>query len=115
MWVAMSRDQLLRAMAGCCALFWLVGSLSLGQGSVADQLAKPHCPSGQAQHTPQSQHYCVWHCDGIDEQVAGGQGGISANLDSGTVRGEFVSIPYAALAYAQIVPRGPPGFINELL
>ena len=112
--VAVCRDQLLRAMAGCCVLFWLVGSLSLGQSSVADQWAKPHCPSGQAQSSPQS-HHCVWHCDGIDEQAVGGQGRTSSNLDSGTIRGEFVSIPHAALAYAQIAPRGPPGGISELL
>ena len=112
--VAMCQDQLLRTMAGCCALFWLVGSLSLGQGSVADQWAKPHCPSGHAQSSQQN-HHCVWHCDGIDEQAVGSQGRISSNLDSGIVRGEFVSIPHAALAYAQIIPRGPPGYSGELL
>jgi len=111
--VAMCQDHLLRAVSGSCALFWLVGSLSLGQGSFSEQWTKPHCPSNQAQSGQQS-HHCVWHCDGIDEQVVGGQGGTSSNLDSGTVRGEFVSIPHAALAYAQIVPRGPPGFITEL-
>ena len=95
-------------MAGCCALFWFVGTLLVGQGKFADQWTKPHCPSGQAQNTQQSQHYCVWHCDGIDEQVAGGQRRTSANLDSGNVWKEFASIPYTALAYAQIVPRGPP-------
>ena len=114
MWTGTCRDQRLRVMAGCCALFWLVGSLSLGQGNFAEQWTKPHCPSGHAQSS-QASHHCVWHCDGIDEQAVGGQGRTSSNLDSGTVRGEFVSIPYAALAYAQIVPRGPPGFISELL
>lgn len=108
MWVTSYRGWVVRVMAGCGALFWLVGTLSVGLGNFADQWTKPHCPSGQAQHTQQSQHHCVWHCDGIDEQATGGQGGASSNLDSGNIRNEFVSIPYADLAYAQIAPRGPP-------
>ena len=108
MWVGSRGDHLLCVVAGGCALFWLVGVLAVGLGNFADQWAKPHCPSGQAQHTPQSQHYCVWHCDGIDEQAAGGQGATLANLDSGSVWKEFISIPYSALVHAQIVPRGPP-------
>ncbi len=108
MWVTAYREQCLRAMAGCCALLWFAGMLSVGEGTLADQWTKPHCPSGQASNSHQSPHHCVWHCDGIDELSAGGQGGTSSNLDSGTVRREFACIPYTTMAYAQIVPRGPP-------
>lgn len=111
MWVVSCSDRLVRVLAGCCALFWLVGSLSLGQSSVADQWTKPHCPSGQAQHSQQN-HHCAWHCDGIDEQASDHQRGVLVDFDVGNVWNRPVPLQYAGGSHAQISPRGPPGLIS---
>lgn len=110
MWSMADRDQLSRAMAGCCALFWLVGSLSLGQGSFAEQWTKPHCPSGHAQHSHQTPHHCVWHCDGIDQQAVGGQRGSPTKLAVRNVWNGFAAFEHVTGFHAQRIPRGPPSF-----
>jgi hypothetical protein len=97
-----------RATACVCILLWVVGSVSLVYGSLTPQWTTPHCPQGQANSGQHSHSHCVWHCDGVDEQVATGRSGGSSATPNGYVSGHLGAIPLVAVLSAGIVPRGPP-------
>lgn len=107
------RQEVSRVLTGCCALLWLTGSLSVGQGNLTAQWTAPHCPSGQTQHSQQSHNHCAWHCSGFDIQGSGGRGETSADLQVGLVW-SLGTIPFQhADVDGQFPPRGPPQAVLE--
>lgn len=103
-----TRQQVSRMLSGCCALLWLIGSLSVAQGNLPIQWAAPHCPSGQTQNGQQSHNHCVWHCVGFDIQNGGGRGETSADLQVSLVWSLGTIPSQHAVSDGQFPPRGPP-------
>lgn len=102
------RQRVSQALVGCCALLWLTGFLSVGQGNLTAQWVVPHCPSGQAQHNQQSHNHCAWHCSGLDIQSGGGRDETSADLQVSLVW-SLGAIPLQVdIVNGQFPPRGPP-------
>lgn len=103
--------RFVRALAGCCAVLWLAGSLSVTQGNLTPQWTTPHCPQGQA---PSAKHsHCVWHCDGIEAHPSSGRSGAWIVVPNGYVRNPGEKGLFLAMVHMEIVPRGPPGFLFE--
>lgn len=108
------RQEVSRALTGCCVVLWLTGSLSAAQGNLLPQWNMPHCPSGQAQHSQQNHNHCVWHCSGFDIQSGDGRGETSADghvslvWNLGTVPFEYAVID------GQFPPRGPPQSVRQI-
>jgi hypothetical protein len=103
-----TRQQVSRALTGCCAVLWLTGSLSVGQGNLMPQWAAPHCPSGQAQNGQHSHNHYAWHCGGLDIQGVDGQGTISADTHVSRVWSLGVIPRQDAVSDGEFPPRGPP-------
>jgi len=108
------RQQVTRALSGCCALLWLSGSLSVAQGNLTTQWVAPHCPSGQTQNGQQSHNHCAWHCGGFDIQSGGGRGEIFVDLQVSRVW-SLGDIPRQDAALdGEFPPRGPPQDISRI-
>jgi hypothetical protein len=104
-----ARNKFSRATAGVCVLLWMLGSVSTLYGSLTPQWTTPHCPQGQTSSGQHSHSHCVWHCDGIDTQgVTGKRAGISVD-PNGMIEDARIELPYTAIAWVVIGPRGPPG------
>jgi len=102
------QGAVVRALAGVCALLWVVGSVSAAYGSLTPQWTTPHCPQGTSHHAQHSQSYCVWHCDGIDAQATGGRvPGSQADPSSFLSCAAGRSLQTVAHRSGAI-PRGPP-------
>ena len=108
------RQRVSQALTGCCALLWLTGFLSVGQGNLTAQWTAPHCPSGQAQHGQQSHNHCAWHCGGFDIQSGGKRGETTANVQVSLVWSLGVIPLQVDVVNGQFPPRGPPGAIFQI-
>jgi len=108
------RQQVTRALSGCCALLWLTGSLSVAQGNLTTQWVAPHCPSGQTQNSQQSHNHCAWHCGSLDIQSGGGRSETAADVEV-TLVWSLGAIPVQeAILDGQFPPRGPPQIAFEI-
>lgn len=97
-----------RALAGFCALLWVAGSVSAAYGSLTPQWTMPHCPQGASHHAQHSQSHCVWHCDGIDAQAAGGRVP-GSQADPSSVLSYSAGRSLQTVAHRLgAIPRGPP-------
>lgn len=102
------RQQVSRALTGCCAVLWLTGLLSVTQGNLTTQLAAHHCPSGQAQHSQHNPNHCAWHCGGLDIQSGVGRSEAPADAQVSRIW-SLGDIPQQdAASDGQFPPRGPP-------
>lgn len=102
------RQEIARALTGCCAVLWLTGFLSVGQGNLTPQWTAPHCPSGQTQNSQSNHSHCAWHCVGLDIQSGGGRCEITADGHVSLVW-SLGTIPLQDAAVdGQFPPRGPP-------
>jgi hypothetical protein len=103
-----TRQHVSRILSGCCAVLWLLGSLSIAQGNLAPQWTAPHCPSGQTQNGQQSHSHCAWHCGGFDIQSGSGRGEVSTDTQVSRVW-SLGEIPFQDAAVdGEFPPRGPP-------
>jgi len=109
-----TRQHISRMLAGCCAVLWLIGSLSIAHGNLTEQWLAPHCPSGQAQSGQQSHNHCAWHCGGFDIQRGGGRGETTADVPVSLVW-SLGAIPRQDAALdGEFPPRGPPQDISRI-
>lgn len=107
-WMVRQRVRVARVLAGCCAALWLVGSLPVVQGNLTPQWTMPHCPQGHTSNSAQSHHHCAWHCGGIDTTDGGVRSGLFV-VDPVGARWNFdANARRVTVAYAEMVPRGPP-------
>lgn len=108
------RQYVSRVLTGCCALLWLTGFLSVGQGNLTAQWTMPHCPQGQTESSQQGHNHCAWHCSGFDIQSSGGQSQTSADLKVSLVWSlGNISLRHVAVD-GQYPPRGPPQCAHEI-
>ena len=103
-----TRQQVSRMLSGCCAVLWLTGFLSVGQGDLTTQWTAPHCPSGQTQNGQHSHSHCAWHCGGFDIQGGGGRGEIFTDIHVSRVWSLGVIPLQDAVSDGEFPPRGPP-------
>lgn len=109
------RQEVSRALTGCCAVLWLTGFLSVGQGNLALQLAAHHCPQGQAQNGQQSHSHCAWHCGGFDIQSGSGRGEVPTDTQVSRVW-SLGDIPFQDAAVdGEFPPRGPPQGVFQIV
>ncbi|MBK9307720.1 MAG: hypothetical protein IPM58_11685 [Nitrospira sp.] len=108
------RQQVSQALTGCCAVLWLTGFLSVGQGNLAAQWVAPHCPNGQAQHGQQSHNHCTWHCAGLDIQGGGGRGESTTDVQIDLVWSLGAISVQDAVVNGQFLPRGPPQVLFQI-
>lgn len=114
MLVGRYRAPLARALAWCCAVVLLVGSLSITQGNLTPQWTQPHCPQGQTHGAQHNHNHCAWHCGGLDIQGCGGQGEISADgLVSRVWSLDDIPLRDAGPG-GEFPPRGPPRVILQI-
>lgn len=106
--VTNNRRQASRALTGCFAVLWLIGSLSIDQGNLTAQWTGTHCPQGQTQNSQHSHNHCTWHCDGLDIQGGGRQGEISTDIHLSRVWSLGVIPLQDAVIDGEFPPRGPP-------
>lgn len=107
------RQEISRALTGCCVVLWLTGFLSVGQGNLTTQWVAPHCPQGQAQNGQQSHSHCAWHCSGFDIQNGDGRAEPTPDLQVGPVWSlGTIASKYTIIA-GQFPPRGPPPSARE--
>lgn len=109
--VTKTRQHISQVLTGCCAVLWLTGFLSVGQGDLATRWAAPHCPSGQAQNGHHSHNHCTWHCGGFDIQRSGGRGDTPTDVPVSLVWSLGVIPLREASVDGQFPPRGPPRVI----
>jgi len=109
-----AHQHISRALAGCCAVLWLTGLLSVGQGNLTTQWTMPHCPSGQAQNSQHGHNHCTWHCGGFDLQSCSGRGEVSTSAQVSWVW-SLGDIPFQGAAVdGEFPPRGPPQGVLEM-
>jgi hypothetical protein len=102
------RQQIYRALTGCCTVLWLAGSLSISQANLMPQWTAAHCPQGQAQNGQHSHNHCAWHCGGFDIQGVGGAGDPSSDIQV-SLTWSLGDIPLLdAVPDGEFPPRGPP-------
>lgn len=97
-----------QVLAGCCAVLWLTGLVSVGQGNLMLHWTAPHCPQGHAQNSQHSHNHCAWHCGGVDIQNGGEHGETTADLHVSLVWSLGALPVQDAVAKGQFPPRGPP-------
>lgn len=108
------RHQVSRALSGCCAVLWLTGLLSVGQGNLTTQWTMPHCPNGQAQNSQHGHNHCTWHCGGFDIQSGNGRGEVSTDIQVSWDR-SLGDIRFQDVAPdSEFPPRGPPQAVHEI-
>ncbi|MBX3302676.1 MAG: hypothetical protein KF693_10725 [Nitrospira sp.] len=109
-----ARQQIARALTGCCVVLLLTGALSVVQGTVTPQWMGTHCPQGHAQNGQHNHSHCTWHCGGFDIQAGGGRGETSTGSHVGRVW-SFGHIPQPdAVLHGEFPPRGPPDILQAL-
>ncbi|MDH4082185.1 MAG: hypothetical protein OEV99_00365 [Nitrospira sp.] len=108
------RQQVSQALTACCAVLWLAGFLSVGQGNLTTQWVAPHCPQGQTQNGQHRHNHCAWHCGGLDIQSGGGRGETTADVQVSLVWSLGTILVQDAAVDGQFPPRGPPRVIFQV-
>jgi hypothetical protein len=103
-----TRQQVSRVLTGCCAVFWLIGPLSVAQGNLTTQWMGTQCPQGQTQSGQHSHSHCMWHCGGLDIQSGGVRGETTTNIHVSPVWSLGDAPLEQAALDGEFPPRGPP-------
>ncbi|MDH4078297.1 MAG: hypothetical protein OEU68_00615 [Nitrospira sp.] len=109
-----TRQHIAQVLTSCCAVLWLTGFLSVGQGNLTAQWTAPHCPQGQTQNGQQSHNHCAWHCGGLDIRSGGGRSEATADIQVSLVWSLGAILLPVDVVDSQFPPRGPPRVLFQI-